>query len=845
MRAEVESLLAAHGGADGFLEQTPAEALLAAAAGPAEAPLGRRVGPYRLVSELGRGGMGTVYLAERADGGFEQRVALKVIRKSIVSEALLDRFLRERQILARLEHPHIARLLDGGLGEDGAPYFAMELVRGTPLNEHCDARRLPIAARLELFDQACRAVQHAHASLVVHRDFKPSNVLVTEDGGVKLLDFGIAKVLSEEPEADGAALTRAGLQPLTPEYAAPEQLRGQPATTSTDLYALGVVLYELLTGRRPTRSPGDGGPGLPAGEPEPPSAAVARPRTAQVGDSEAGTSAAAVAAARATTPRRLRRTLAGDLGAIVMQAVQSDPAQRYPSVEALAEDLHRYRAGLPVRARRATLRYRLGKFVRRNRLTVGAVAAGVVALFAGTALSLWQADVAARERDAARRQAGRAEQAQRFLESVFLGADPDRAKGAKLTARELLDSGAASVGEALAEEPELRAEMLALLGSVYQQLGLYAEARGLFERAHALLLELHDESHPEVAASYRRLGLVHHNAADYGGARPLLERALLLDERRGDPLATAASLNSLALLRRAEGDYSEARRLVERAVELIGRHDRPDSPTLARSLNTLGNVLWRLRDHREAARVFERALAIHRKNEGELSSLVVGTEDNLAMMLAELGDLEGARQHSERAVSIAERLYDRPHRLLALVLNSAGSLAAKRGERRRAVELYQRAIETYEASLGPDHPDLAYTLRNLAIERGADGELREALALYRRALAIRSQALGPEHALVASSWSDVALTQRDLGDLAAAEEAAQRALAICRQTLGEHGQTASTLLDLAEILARAGRAAEAEPLAAEALAIRKARLPAGDPAIAEAEAALAAARTKG
>lgn len=845
LRAEVESLLAAHEEAAGFLEQSPAPAFLGGSGGDAEAAPGGRAGPYRVVSEIGRGGMGTVYLAERADGAFEQQVALKLIRRRLVSEALLERFFRERQILARLEHPHIARLLDGGVSEDGHPYFAMELVRGAPLAAHCDARRLPLPARLELFDQACRAVQHAHANLVVHRDLKPSNMLVTEDGSLKLLDFGIAKVLSDEAEG-GAALTRAGLVPLTPEYAAPEQLRGQPATTATDVYALGIVLYELLTGRRPGWSQRGDASGLGAAEPEPPASAVSRPRAVRRSDGATSVAALAeVAAARSTTPKRLQRELAGDLGAIVLRALEGDPARRYPSVEALAEDLRRFRAGLPVRARAATLRYRVGKLVRRHRLAVAAGAAAVVAMLAGTAVSLWQAGIAARERDAARRQATRAGEAQRFLESIFLGADPDRSQGAKLTARELLDRGAARVDEALAGEPELRAEMLTLLGNVYQQLALYGEARGLFEQALSLRRELHGEGHPEVAVSYRRLGLAHHSAADYAGAEPLLEHALELEEDRGDPLGIAAAASSLALLRRAQGDYPEARRLLERAVGLFGDHGPPASPDLAKSLNNLGLVLWRLREHREAARVFERALAIHRENEGEVSSFVVGCEDNLALMLAELGDLESAREHSDHAVGIAERLYDRPHRLLASTLNSAGSIAAKRGERERAIAFYLRAIEVYEGSLGPDHPDLAYSLRNLAAERIAEGDLREALALYTRALRIREPALGPRHTLVASSWLDVAEVQRDLGSLVAAEAAARRALDIYRQQPGGHPQTAPTLLDLGEILVRAGRATEAEPLLAEALAIRKAKLQPGDPAIAEAEAALAKVRLEG
>ncbi len=396
-RAELDSLLAAHNSASEQLQRAPAELLADLEAEPGN-HLGERVGPYRLLEELGRGGMGVVYLAERADGSFEQQVAVKCINRALVSPALRERFLRERQILARLEHPHIARLLDGGLTAEGSPYFAMELVHGQPLTTYCQARKLTLHARLDLFAQACGAVSHAHTQLVVHRDLKPSNMLVGEDGNLKLLDFGIARLLDDEG-VGASPLTRIGLQPFTPEYAAPEQREGRPATTATDVFSLGVVLAELLTGQRPKPLP-EGG--------------VCCSPTDGAG-------------------RRLSR----DLVAILDQALAADPAARYPSVEALAEDLRRFRAGLPVRALPATLGYRTGKFVRRHRTVVAAVAAATLALVVGLVTSLWQARIAARERDAAERALGRAERVQRFLSDLFEGSNPSSTKGEDLTARQL------------------------------------------------------------------------------------------------------------------------------------------------------------------------------------------------------------------------------------------------------------------------------------------------------------------------------------------------------------------------------------------------------------------------
>ncbi len=342
-------------------------------------PSRRRVGPYRLLRELGRGGMGVVYLAERVEGGFEQRVVIKLIKRGMDSDAILRRFLRERQILAGLEHVNVARLFDGGVTDDGQPYFAMEYVDGKPLTAYCDERGLAVEQRLRLFEDACRAVQHAHGKLVVHRDLKPSNMLVTSEGQLKLLDFGIAKLLVEEDDA--TALTQAGTRLLTPDYAAPEQVRGEPVTTATDVYALGVVLYELLTGRLPydgdRRGRTDVARAVCEVEPRPPSLAVA-------------------------SQPRLAKRLRGDLDTIVLKALSKEPSRRYASAEALAEDVRRHLAGHPVQARRDTMAYVAAKFVRRHKVGVAAAAVVTLSLLLGLVGTTWQAAVAARERDRAR-----------------------------------------------------------------------------------------------------------------------------------------------------------------------------------------------------------------------------------------------------------------------------------------------------------------------------------------------------------------------------------------------------------------------------------------------------------
>jgi serine/threonine-protein kinase len=780
--------------------------------------IGEICGRWRATALLGSGGMGAVYAAERMDGQYEQRGALKLLRLGMDSEEILRRFLRERQILARLEHPNVARLLDGGLAEDGRPYFVLELVAGEPITRWCEQRQLPLEGRLRLIVTCCEAVEAAHRSLIVHRDLKPSNILVSDAGEVKLLDFGIAKLLGPDEAASDA--TRTELRVLTPAYAAPEQILGEAVTTATDVYGLGVVLYELLTGVLPH----DRGTTASAAE------------LASRADQERAARPSAAIRARTTGAQRERRRrarrLEGDLDTIVLKALHRDPRRRYPSAAALGDDLRRHLDGQPVSARPDRLSYRARKFIERHWLGVGAAALVVLSLVTGLAMALIQA----RE---ARAQARRAEQAQRFLESIFLQADPDHAQGDRLTARDLLDRGAARIDADLAEQPELRAEMMTLLGNVYTQLAVYPEADVLFAKALALREARLEEDDPELAASYRRLGALRHVSAQYAQARPLLERAAALDERRGDQLAVAATLNDLGLLSRAEGDLEGARKLLARASELEARHGPPDSRALGRYVNNLAIVAWRQERYAEAAQQFERALAIHRKNEGELSSLVAGTEDNLAMVLNLTGELEAAREHNESALSILERLHDGPHPALAATLNSAGVLASKRGDRAAAIAYFERALEVYE-SVGAEHPNVAYPLRNLGIELGASGDHGGALALYERALALRQKAHGDDHRDVASSLLDVAAARRALGQLAVAETTLRRALETYRRTMGpEHVSTATALLGLGEVLALRGLADEAEPLLRDALRIRRAALPAEDPRIVAAETALA------
>ncbi len=469
LRAQVELLIRADEGSRGFLTRPAMDwipgLVLEDHDEPAEEDrLGDRVGAWRILRELGRGGMGRVYLAERADGQFEQRVAIKLLKRGLDTDEILARFLQERQILARLEHPHIAHLLDGGVTEDGLPWFALEHVEGTSITAYCHDRNESPRGTLRLFAQACRAVQFAHTNLVIHRDLKPGNILVSERGDVKLLDFGIAKLLDPLGSASGAADRTLGLLRLmTPIYAAPEQIRGLPPTTATDVYSLGVVLYELLTGEKPYRRPtGTAEEARRAILEEIPEAPSARLRRAPLGR-------------RSGWGRLLR----GDLDNIVLQAIRKEPERRFPSAEALADDVERHLDGRPVRASGDRFAYVAKKFVQRNRIAVAAAALVLISLAGGLVATAWQARVAARERDKALLEAKKATEIKDFTLGLFQVSDPSESRGANITARDLLERGTERADRELAGQPAVRSEMLTLLSSVYYGLGDWARAESL------------------------------------------------------------------------------------------------------------------------------------------------------------------------------------------------------------------------------------------------------------------------------------------------------------------------------------------------------------------------------
>jgi serine/threonine-protein kinase len=713
LRAEVASLLVAHDHAEAAHALESPFASAASDSRDAEEQVeGQQVGPYRLMRLLGRGGMGSVYLAERADGHYEQTVALKLIRRGLDTDDILSRFAFERQILAGLDHPNIARLHDGGMTADGRPYFAMEYVAGVPITDYCDQHRLATPQRLALFRTVCRAVQHAHQNLVVHRDLKPSNILVTGDGQVKLLDFGIAKLLSDEGFGAGPTIprTRTGARVLTPEYAAPEQVRGATVTTATDVYQLGVLLYELLTGRRPYRLPSrvqaEVARVILEEEPIRPSTAV---RRTEMGDDEAPTTLTpeAVSRARSTDPGRLRRRLAGDLDMICLTALKKEPERRYANVEALAEDVRRHLVGLPVMARPDTFGYRASRFVRRHRTSVAAAVAVVLALVVGLGVAVWQGQQAAVERDRAEAALEQAESTLDFL-STMISAGGPREGDPDMPIGTVLERAAARVDAELADKPEVARAVYTSLASVFfemgrldaaqatarQALALFETERGVdYARAlHALAMALGFDDSTDAAIRYHEAALsalegvpdaeaqraailntyAHAlvDATREADAEAAYQEALALYQAVDDP-DILYTLNGLGVLHLYQGRYDEAVPLLRRAVDRM-RRVRPGSYELGEALGNLAGAHAALGQMDDALEARRDALAILEEavDEEHLSAIIQRTSYASDLLLA--GQVAAAQREAQRSLDAAVRAFGARHPYTAFAQNVAG-----------------------------------------------------------------------------------------------------------------------------------------------------------------------------
>ncbi|HEX6047811.1 MAG TPA: serine/threonine-protein kinase [Gemmatimonadaceae bacterium] len=821
LRREVESFLARLDTARRFLDSPPGAiaAALIAESREAESRLaadsfvGRRIGAYLIDRELGRGGMSRVFLAERADGHFTHQVALKLLRPGLDSDRDLERLRAERQILATLNHPNIARLFDGGVTEEGLPYLVMEYIDGQPLDRYCRERRLSVKQRLQLFRTVVEATEYAHRNMVVHRDLKPSNILVTADGTVKLLDFGLAKLL--EPDARVATpMTRAGHGWMTPEYAAPEQIRGEPVNTVTDVYQLGVVLYELLTGRLPFADHSslfELQTAILDKEPEPPSAAVLRVRAAAA-PNESGTAREGGDLARTRS-----RALRGDLDAIVMKALHKEPDRRYASAAAFREDLGLHLAGRAVRARPDSAGYRLRKFVRRHRGGVTVAAALTVGVVVASIREYRLRSIAEAETRTARA-------VEQYLLTVFGAADPflpTDSSTSQSTARELLDRGVARLDTALAGQPEVRPRLRTALGRVYANVGLYDQAAAQLELALSEQRALTGVRHPAAVATLDELGVVRHLQGRMEDADSLLSVALglrraLLGSRDS---STASTMEHLAEVRMDRDDYDGAEKLAREAVAVRrALHGDAALPT-AVSEQLLAELLERRGANEEATALYRRALATHESLVGLNHPLVAQTMFVLALAERRLGRIAVAESLYRRTLTIQQRTLGEDHPLVASTLNGLADLLQKATPRiEEAESLLRQALAINRRRLGEQHPEVSTNLGNLAVIVRDRGEYDEAEQLLRQALAIDQTTFGPEHTYVAYDLNELAVVLRLRGKPDSAASILRRVLALTSRLAGAgHRNTIAVKVNLGRALRESGRYDEAVALFREAL----------------------------
>ncbi len=781
---DLEELIALEAGGDDFLS----EPLIAPDPG---VQAGASVGPYELERMLGEGGMGQVWLARRADGLYERRVALKLLRPGLADPGLRLRFTRERQILARLEHTHIARLLDAGISSDNQPYLALEYVEGEPITDWCRVRDPGVVARVQLFMQVCEAVSHAHTNLIVHRDLKPSNILVTPLDDVRLLDFGIAKLLDTPDHAPEN--TRTGLRTFTLHYAAPEQIRGEPVTTMTDVYSLGVVLYELLAGRKPyqLKRPSDAQweDAILNADPQRPSLVLQR--------------ASGEDGAPDTRARRRAREVAGDLDNIVLKALSKKPEQRYPSVEALALDLQRWLDGKPVHARPQSLSYRIRKYVRRHRWALSTAALVSLVVVGALGMVTWQARQALQE-------SARAQAMQNFVVGLFETAG-DVPSDASVDVRLLIENGERRIERELAHQPLVRAELLGVVARLRAGLGDYDEAMDVLLRQAAMVESLDNAPASLQLQSATDLGRVLRLKGDISGcvARMQPRMALARDAERRLPLPVSAFYTQLGRCHASARGIEEARLLYLRSLGLR-REPLGDKPGIVENLADLAALHAAGGDTRRALDETRAALTLLRGSAGARHPLAIELLRSLCSLERDSGNLAAADRDCDQALELALELRGANHHSTIDARRQLAALHVDQGRFAEAGAEFGDTLAWMTARLGERHADVARSHNSLAIVAWELGDMEVALREIAIAVDIWRESGGP---MLASGLFNQALLLHSMNRHADALPLLREALALRRAAFGpRHGLVGDTLRLIGEVEAALGHASAGESL---------------------------------
>jgi serine/threonine-protein kinase len=744
---------------------------------------GQKIGSYRLLRLLGEGGSASVWLAERDDGRFSHQVAVKCLKTGLATPESRARFLREQQIMAQLQHPYIARLYDAGVSSDNVPFIVMEWIDGEPLTRYCDERRLGLTQRLRLFLKVCAAVAHAHQNLVVHRDLKPENILVGGDGQPKLLDFGIAKLLDES-----GPVTRTGMHMLTPEYAAPEQFSGGMITTATDEYTLGAVLYELLCGLRPrhfsrNRAPTEVAITMPSEALR----RVSRTSTASTDPHHP----AQLAAQRDSVPERLSRLLRGDLDTIVLKALQTEPDRRYPTVQAFGVDIERYLRQQPISARKDAGMYRAGKFLQRHAIGVGLGALVVAALLTATTMSVYQARRAENEARRAQTEARRALATKEFLFNLFEVSDSGMPRDQVPTTQTLLQDGAKRIREEFGDAPDVKFDLLLMLGRVQRHLGQYASAEPLLKEARSIAdANFTPDSIPRLQAHTEWAEVLNEQSRIAQSAQEL-STAIAMHQHAGaaDSDALIAALMVLGTeysnLEQFDRAIATSRQALEMAKRLHGQRD----PAVQRALGNLGEMLIRAGRLGEAESASRANVALSRELYGEHNAKYADSLTVLADALSQQNKDAESERLARQALAIEESVYDRPNAALIGTLSSLTDSLYDQDKLDETESTLQRWLVAQTQLTGPDDPSLTPILFNLGLIAKRRHQYPQAERFMRQVLAIFGKRPNSVPSTQESdTWRSLAETlvaqQRPLEAIAAVQEA----LTIDRDARGSNDQ---------------------------------------------------------
>lgn len=777
---------------------------------------GERIGPYEVERLLGAGGMGMVYLARRADEQFEQEVAIKLGRHRLVDPRTKIRLRNERQILADLDHPNIARLFDGGTTKDGVPYLVMEFIDGIRIDSYCDLHRLSIEDRLRLFQKICQAVHYAHQNLVIHRDIKAANILVTADGIPKLLDFGIAKLTDPRGFArDG--VTRDGAVMLTPANAAPEQILSRPITTATDVYALGLLLYTLLSGYRAYDtdglSPTEFASLVCSTTAATPSMRLRKALQRGVHPIVVE-ELESIARNRGTSPERLRRRVHGDLDTIVANTLRKDPNRRYRSVSALGDDIDLHLRSMPIVARAYSWRYRAGKFLRRHYAAVAASLGvfGMLVTFS-VVLSIQNRDIV-KERDTAR-------EVSQFLEDIFMAQDPAHARGASVTAEEILATGASRIRTDLGSRPEIQVALIETIGRVYFNLGVYDTSAEMLEQALELRREISNDDSRAVAAVQNDLAEALIRVPDYPRAEVLLSEALASNRRNSGPATpdVANNLFNLAELHLKTSEFEEAERYASASIAVYSQFTDDHSIELAESKNMLARILQVRGDLGRTEALLLEAIDIVMRNEGPDHPLMAYYLQNLGVLQRSQGKLGAAEESLRKAIATTKRVFGEKHHLLAATLVNQGTLLHARGDLDGAERVLRDALRLHAETRGASHPMVGFDMTVLGMLLHDQAKFADAENILRQALEIYDAAYNDDHQYTASALTELGAVLNSTGRLVEAEQVLRRAMQIrLRDYQPEHQLVAGTRAEYADTLLQLGRVEDAEAMLEESVA---------------------------